>query len=83
MALFYELKTPSEEELKKLLENMYFSIQEKHKVSYQINPEEEKLLLQALRGMTLNQARQAIAFAFLEDKALTQRGYPSHFKTKS
>ena len=82
-ALFYELKTPSPEELKKLLESMYFSLQEKHKVTYQINPEEEKLLLQALNGMTIDQARQAIAFAFLEDKALTKEDIPHILKKKA
>ena len=83
MALFYELKTPSEQELKKLLENMYFSLHEKHKVTYQINSKEEKLLLQALNGMTIDQARQAIAFAFLEDKALTKKDIPHILKKKA
>lgn len=82
-ALFYELKKPSQAELKKLLESMRFSLQEKHKTAYQITSQQEKLLLQALKGMTIDQARQAIAYAFLDDKALTAKDIPHILKKKA
>ena len=82
-AFFYELKTPTESELKKLLHNMYSFLKEKHQVAYQINREEEKLLLQALKGMTIDQARKTIAFAFLGDKVLNKEDIPAILKKKA
>ena len=82
-AIHYDLKTPSEEELKQLTKNVYHSLTLKHKVTYRLDKDGEKALLSALSGMTIDQARQALAFAFLEGEALTHKDIPKILKKKT
>ena len=79
----YELKTPSKEELKKLIKNVHHSLAIKHNVGYKLDKKGEGSLLSALQGMTIDQARQTVAFAFLEGKALTNEDIPKILKKKA
>lgn len=82
-AIHYELKNPSEKELKQLIQNVYSALAIKHKIAYRLDKEGEKALLAALHGMTIDQARQALAFAFLEGEALTYEDIPEILNKKT
>lgn len=82
-AIYYDLKIPSEKELKQLIRNVYYALEVKHSVSYKLDQKGETRLLSALKGMTIDQARQSVAFAFLEGKALTDGDIPKILKKKA
>ena len=82
-AIRYDLKTPSENELKQLVKNVYHSLAIKHNIGYKLDEKGERSLLFALKGMTIDQARQAVAFAFLEGRALTDKDIPKILKKKA
>lgn len=82
-AIRYELQTPSEEELKQVVRNVYHSLVAKHNIAYKLDKKGEAALLSALKGMTIDQARQAIACAFLDDKVLTNEDIPRILKKKA
>ena len=82
-AMRYDLKTPSKEELKQLIKNIHYSLFVKHNVTYELDKKEEQSLLSALSGMTIDQARQTVAGAFLEGKALTCQDIPNILKKKA
>ena len=82
-AIQYDLKTPSEKELKQLVRNIYQALSLKHNIGYKLDKKSEMSLLFALKGMTIDQARQAVAFAFLEGGALTSEDIPKILKRKA
>lgn len=82
-AIPYDLKIPSEKELKQLVRNVHHALEMKHNVAYQLDQKGEALLLSALKGMTIDQARQAVSFAFLEGKALTDKDIPKVLEKKA
>ena len=79
----YELKTPSQRELKLLVKNVYHALTVKHNVAYKLDKKGEASLLSALKGMTIDQARQSLASAFLEDGALTHEDIPKILERKA
>lgn len=70
-ALYYTLTLPSQAELHHTLLAVVRSLQAKGQVQVQLQAQDVQALLRALSGMTLNQARQAIAHAALVDGKLT------------
>ena len=82
-ALRYDLKAPSEKEFKQLIKNVYHSLSIRHSIAYKLDDKGEDALLSALRGMNMDQARQALAFAFLEEKALTDKDISHIMKKKT
>lgn len=68
--VFYHLKLPGQGELKEVLEAVMRSLRETDRFDVDLRPGDLHDLIQALGGMTLNQARQAIAYAILEDGRL-------------
>ncbi|MCZ0933248.1 MAG: AAA family ATPase [Oligoflexia bacterium] len=79
----YDLKTPSKEELRQLIRNVHHSLFTKYNITYELDRKGEQSLLSALSGMTIDQARQAVASAFLEGKALTYKDIPKILKKKA
>lgn len=63
----YDLKLPEREELRVVLETVLRSLTEANRVKIQLDNAGMEELVSALAGMTLNQARQTIAFAALKD----------------
>ena len=63
----YDLKLPEREELRVVLETVLRSLTEANWVKIQLDNAGMEELVSALAGMTLNQARQTIAFAALKD----------------
>ena len=82
-AIRYDLKTPSREELKRLVKNVHSSLFARHNVTYELDNKGEHSLLSALSGMTIDQARQAVAGAFLDGTALTLKDIPKILKKKA
>ncbi len=69
-AVYYQLRLPDSAELEEMLDNLVESLTRKHGVVLALDPDDRGAVVDALRGMTLNQARQAVAVAGLEDKRL-------------
>jgi hypothetical protein len=70
-AVFYDLKLPGLDELQQVVMEVVRSLKGKNRIEVHIQESELRQLVQALSGMTLNQARQVIAYAALEDGKLT------------
>ena len=71
LAIRYQLQLPDSSELEKVLNTVMSSLGKSLIRDVQLTPEERQEMMRALRGMTLNQARQAIAAAVLNDGRLT------------
>lgn len=70
-AVYYNLKLPGRDELYQGLMSTMRSLRAKNRVQIEIQEQELQSLVQALSGMTLQQARQVVAYAALEDGKLT------------
>jgi hypothetical protein len=66
----FELRMPSRDELRPVLRSVVRSLQQRGKVPVTLSDAETDRFLDALSGLTLNQARQAIARAALDDQKL-------------
>ncbi len=71
LAVHLDLQPPDEEELRGVIRTVLRSLQEKRPVEVALTPDEMVHLVRAMSGLTLNQARQALAFAVLEDGRLS------------
>jgi ATPase family associated with various cellular activities (AAA)/AAA+ lid domain len=69
--IHYDLQLPTPDELREAVTPVIQSLMASRNVEFAMQPEEFTSLLQSMSGMTLNQARQMIAYAALGDGALT------------
>ena len=76
------LELPSHEELKQLMHRVLHTLRAKHNVKVALGPDGIDQVLQALSGLTLNQARQAIAWASIGDGVLSADDVPRLVKRK-
>ncbi|MBE7380357.1 MAG: AAA family ATPase [Leptolyngbya sp. SIO1E4] len=67
--VYFDLKLPEPDELYQTISEVVRSL--KGRITVEIQPEGIKSLVQAMRGMTLHQARKVIAFAALDDGKLS------------
>ncbi|MDA2932925.1 AAA family ATPase [Acidobacteria bacterium AH-259-D05] len=67
----YYLKLPGREELRRVMDAVLRSLSGPGRTEIQLDPAGLEELVSALTGMTLNQARQTIAFAALKDGRLS------------
>ena len=67
----YQVALPSKEELRAVVSSVMSSLRERSKMKVDLSPAEFDQLLDALTGMTANQARQAVAGVILEDGRLS------------
>ncbi|MBE9117636.1 AAA family ATPase [Lusitaniella coriacea LEGE 07157] len=79
----YDLKLPSTPELYQVLQAVTQSLRQTHRIQIHLSSEHIDQLLQALSGMTLNQARQVIAYAALIDGKLHPADIQRVLKRKS
>ncbi|MDX2230259.1 MAG: AAA family ATPase [Leptolyngbyaceae cyanobacterium bins.349] len=70
-AVYFDLKLPGRDELQQVVAEVVRSLAAKNRIQVQIQNHDMQSLVFALRGMTLKQARQVIAYAALEDGKLT------------
>jgi len=76
LAVHLALQLPDEEELRGVLRTVLRSLEAKRPVDVTLAPDELSRLVRAMSGLTLNQARQALAFAVLEDGRLGPADIP-------
>lgn len=69
-AVFYDLKLPGRGELYQAVQEVLRTLRAKNRIQVEVTEAEMPTIVQALMGMTLKQARQAIAYAVLEDGKL-------------
>ncbi|MGH7259260.1 MAG: AAA family ATPase [Nitrospiraceae bacterium] len=67
----YRLQLPDREELNAVVTNVLQSLEGKAPRVKELSPTDRDELLRAMNGLTLNQARQAVSQAVIEDGALT------------
>lgn len=67
----YDLQLPDRDELQKVVYAVLQSLQADRKIEVRFGDEDREQLLSALQGLTLHQARQAVASAILDDARLT------------
>ena len=78
----FDLHLPDHDELQQLVHQILHTLKRQHDVSVTLGPDGMESLLQALSGLTLNQARQAVAWAVLDDNALTADDIPRLLRRK-
>jgi SpoVK/Ycf46/Vps4 family AAA+-type ATPase len=64
---YLRLELPSREELRRVVSSVCRSFRTRNPIPVELSPEDLERLLDALRGMTANQARQVVAYAALSD----------------
>lgn len=69
-AVFFDFHLPGQTELKEVFESVVRSLRNKGTFRIDLQPGELSELIRALSGLTLNQARQAIAYTILDDGRL-------------
>ncbi|MFV1995251.1 MAG: AAA family ATPase [Verrucomicrobiales bacterium] len=69
-AVHFDLKLPCKEELKNVMQTALDSLKNEHSIRVELDSGERENLLEALGGLTLNQARQRVASAMIEDGVL-------------
>ncbi len=69
--VYYDLKLPGQDELQKTVSEVVKALQIKNRVQVNLQAQDMHAMVQVLSGMTLKQARQAIAYAAIEDGKLT------------
>jgi hypothetical protein len=70
-AAYVKLRLPDANELRQAMSTVLRSLRQRMKVPIEIEESELADLVDALRGMTLNQARQAVAYSVLQDGKLS------------
>jgi hypothetical protein len=81
-AVPFDLHLPDREELQDVVHQILHTLQRQHDLRVTLGPEGMESLLQTLSGLTLNQARQAVAWAVLDDNALTADDIPRLLRRK-
>ncbi len=71
LAVRFELQLPDEQELRELIRSVIDSITARQPVRVDLSREDAQRLVRSLSGLTLNQARQVIAQAIVDDGRLS------------
>ena len=79
----YYLKLPERAELRAVLDTVLRSLSEAERVKIQMDDAGKEELVNALVGMTLNQARQTIAFAALRDGSFSSEAVKDILERKA
>jgi SpoVK/Ycf46/Vps4 family AAA+-type ATPase len=69
-AAHYAMRLPGGEELLQVVATLIDALRSSHRIRVELRSADYDALIQALSGMTLNQARQAVAYAALQDGKL-------------
>ena len=69
--VYYHLNLPEREELRKVFNTVLHSLVSANRIEVLLDTRDREELVSALSGMTLNQARQTIAFAALKEGRLS------------
>jgi MoxR-like ATPase len=83
IAVPYELALPTEAELGEVVDSVVASLSEKGSIEIALDADGRRALLRGLRGLTLNQARQAVAHCAIEDRRLDASDVPKILERKA
>jgi hypothetical protein len=75
-AVPFRLELPGRAELADVVQRLSRSLRQTHQIAVSLTVEERERLVETLAGLTLNQARQAVARAALDDGVLDARDIP-------
>ncbi len=81
-AIPFALHLPNREELQQVVHQVLHSLKAQHDVVVSLGADGMESLLQALSGLTLNQARQAVTWAVLDDNRLDAADIPRLLRRK-
>ena len=81
-AVRLHLQLPDREEMRQLTHRVLKSLKAQHGFEVSLEPEGMNALVQALSGLTLNQARQALGWAVLDDNRLSPEDVPQLIRRK-
>ena len=81
-AIPFPLHLPNPDELRLVVNQTLLALKGKQNVTVALGPDGMEALIQALSGLTLNQARQAIAWAVVDDGALDTSDIPRLIRRK-
>ncbi len=81
-AVRYKLQLPDRDELEGVVNNVLQSLGTDSLGALQLGPADREALLNALHGLTSNQARQAITYAIVKDRKLTAEDIPEILERK-
>lgn len=82
-AVYYELQMPTEAEYREVIDRVIASVAWRDGSQIDTSTLDPEQLSRALRGMTLNQARQAVAYAALDDGRLADSDLPGIVEMKA
>ena len=82
LAVRFELSLPDEQELRELVRTVIDCIGARQPVHVDLNREDAQRIVRALSGLTLNQARQVIAQAIVDDGSLSANDIQMVIKRK-
>ena len=71
IAVPVHLSLPSESEITEMMRTLARSLRARDRVKVSLSADDERVVARTLSGLTLNQARQALAYAALDDGELT------------
>lgn len=81
--VYYDLQIPSEAEYREVIDRVISSVAWRDGSQIDTTSLDREQMSRTLTGMTLNQARQAVAYAALEDGRLTDGDLPGIVETKA
>jgi hypothetical protein len=82
LAVRFELQLPDEQELRDVIRSVVDSISARQPVRVDLNRDDAQRMVRALSGLTLNQARQVIAAAIVDDGCLSVADLQAIIKRK-
>jgi len=82
-AVFMRLEPPSDEELRLVVAGVLASLRERERIRVTIEPDQLETVVRALSGLTLSQARQALAYVMLDDGRLGPDDIPRLLERKA
>jgi len=82
LAIPLHIPLPQHDELRQMVHRVVHVLRTKHKFEVTLGPPDLEAIVQALSGLTMNQARQALAWAILSDGKLSAEDVPLLIKRK-
>ena len=81
-AVRYQLRLPGPDELSPVIQHVVESLGKTIRRDVELTPKEHEELIRALKGLTLNQARQAVSQSIIEDGKLTSHAIQTVLQRK-
>ena len=83
LAVHLDLALPGRDELRDLLRSVVATLRSRMGARVQLTPEDATTLIDCLTGLTIDQARQALAYAIVDDGTLTVEDVETIIRRKS